>query len=368
MKHEPKLIAIFMSSLKGGGAERVMLNLAEGFTECGYQVDLIVARPVGQLLADLPDSVRLVDLRQPRISLCLLGLAKYLRRVQPDALISSMMDANIVAIWARMAARVSTPLMITEHNSIVGRPPENWRGNLMPYLAKFFYPLADHIVAVSKALGSQLCEIFPSANKRIIVIYNPIITPEVRQKSEAAVDHPWFNGNQIPVLLSVGRLTAQKDFDTLVRAFAKVRRDRNVRLCILGEGEERSSLEALIASLGLEHDVMLCGFQVNPYTYMSHAPVFVLSSIQEGLANVLIEALYCGASVVSTDCPVGPREVLADGKYGTLVPVGDVDALADAIQKALDDDQYSAAPEESWHPFESSSVVAQYLEVLFGGQ
>jgi glycosyltransferase involved in cell wall biosynthesis len=239
------------------------------------------------------------------------------------------------------------------------------RIRFLPYLIKRFYPWADVIVAVSKGVADDLIHLTGIPNRQVRVIYNPIVTPEFRKKTEAFLDHPWFGPGQPPVILAVGRLTAQKDFATLIQAFAQVRQTRQTRLLILGEGEERPRLEAQIHLLGLQEDIGLPGFVSNPYPYMCRAGVFVLSSRWEGLPGVLIEALYCGAPLVATDCPSGPREILAEGRYGQLVPVGDAPALAEAIHLALDG-RVPRPPRESWGPFELEGVVNQYIDVLFG--
>jgi glycosyltransferase involved in cell wall biosynthesis len=160
-------------------------------------------------------------------------------------------------------------------------------------------------------------------------------------------------------------LNPQKDFGTLIRAFAKVVRTREARLLILGEGAQRDELEALVKELNLQQQISLPGFANDVYAYMSRASLFVLSSKWEGLPGVLIEAMCCGAPVVSTDCPSGPREILQDGKYGDLVPMDDADALADAIATNLDAGS-TGPPRESWRRFEPETVVDQYLEVLLG--
>jgi glycosyltransferase involved in cell wall biosynthesis len=185
----------------------------------------------------------------------------------------------------------------------------------------------------------------------------------LRKKAQAPLDHPWFQPGQPPVVLAVGSLTVQKDFPTLIRAVAHVQETRPVRLLILGEGQDRPTLEAQVRKLGLEQSISLPGFVANPYAYMARASVFVLSSRWEGLPTVLMEALFCGAPVVATDCPSGPREILRGGQYGRLVPVGEVTALADAIQATLDD-KTARPPRESWQPFELESVVNQYIKVL----
>jgi glycosyltransferase involved in cell wall biosynthesis len=239
------------------------------------------------------------------------------------------------------------------------------RMRLMPRLARYFYRWADDIVAVSEGVADDLTQVLKVPNERVRVIYNPIVTPELMAKAQAALDHPWFRLGEPPVILAVGRLTEQKDLPTLIRTFAHVQRSRPVRLLILGEGELRHDLEALVKQLHLEHVVSLPGAVMNPYPYMVRASLLVLSSRWEGLPGVLIEALYCGVPIVSTDCPSGPREILADGRYGQLVAVGDIAALAQAIEAALDG-KAARPPRESWRPFQLETVVNQYLDVLLG--
>ncbi len=211
-----------------------------------------------------------------------------------------------------------------------------------------------------------LAQLANISRERITVIYNPsVVKAEVWAKAQAPLDHPWFKPDQPPVLVAVGRLQMQKDYPTLIRAFAQVRQSRRARLLILGEGKERLMLEALIKKLGLEQDVSLPGFVMNPYAYMARASLFVLSSRWEGLPTVLIEALCCGTPVVSMDCPSGPREILRGGKYGPLVPVGNADALARAIETTLEGDT-PRPPSESWQPYELDIVVNQYIRLLLG--
>jgi glycosyltransferase involved in cell wall biosynthesis len=196
-------------------------------------------------------------------------------------------------------------------------------------------------------------------------VHNPIVTTDLRAKAEAPLEHPWFEPDQAPVVLGVGRLSPQKDFATLIRAFARVRMHRPARLMILGHGPERASLEALALAQGLADSVLLPGWVTNPYAFMARAGVFVLSSRWEGLPSVLIEALVCGTPVVATDCLSGPREILEDGRYGRLVPVGDEEALAAAIDAALAG-EVPPPPATSWEPYELDRVVSRYLEVLVG--
>jgi glycosyltransferase involved in cell wall biosynthesis len=206
-------------------------------------------------------------------------------------------------------------------------------------------------------------------SKDIRVIYNPVVTPEVLKKAKEPVAHPWFAQGEPPVLLGVGRLVKQKDFATLVRAFALVRQRRPARLMILGDVDKREplikpQLEALVRELGLEGEVMLPGFVDNPHAYMAKAAVFVLSSIYEGFGNVVAEALAAGTPVVSTDCESGPAEILDNGKYGRLVLVGDAEALADAILATLNEPTDPEVLQERSRVFSIEKVIDQYLEVL----
>lgn len=360
-------LAFFVSSMRGGGAERVMLNLVQGMAKHNYVVDLVLARAEGPYLTEVPERVRVVDLGASRVLTSLPALFRYLRQERPRAMLSAMNYVNIVALWVRRIAGVSTRVVISEHVTLSRstRHASSRRGKMLPHFVKHFYPWADGIVAVSKGVADDLAQVTGLPRERIQVIYNPIVTSELRAKAQRPLDHAWFKSGQSPVFLAVGRLTVEKDFPTLIQAFAKVRQAHQVRLLILGEGEERSSLEALVRQLGLEADVSLPGFVENPYAYMARANLFVLSSQWEALPTVLIEALYCGAPLISTDCPSGPREILADGLYGRLVPVGDVDAMARAMANTLASEP-SGPPPESWKPFELEPAVNQYLSILLG--
>lgn len=360
-------VAFFVPSMQGGGAERTTLNVVQAIAARGYAVDLVLCRATGPYLAEVPESVRVVDLCAQRVLLSLPALARYLRECEPRALYS-VMHANLVALWAQRLAGSTTRVVVSERNTLssmqqhYASDPRMW---LMPALIKRFYPWAAGVVAVSRGVADDLARVTGIPRSRVQVIYNPVVTPRLRVKAQAALEHPWFGPDQPPVVLGAGRLTAQKDFSTLIRAFAQARQARPARLLILGEGEERAALEALVRQLGLEQDVSLPGFVANPYPYMVRASLFVLSSRWEGLPGVLVEALYCGTPLVSTDCPSGPREILADGRYGRLVPVGDVEAMARAMEAVLGGES-ARPPGESWRPFELEVVVGQYIDVLFG--
>jgi glycosyltransferase involved in cell wall biosynthesis len=363
-----KRLAIFLPSLAGGGAEKSMLKLAAGLAQRGYPVDLVFARAEGPYqshLVSLPELVRVVDLKAPRVMLSLPALARYLWRAHPAALLSTLDYANVVALWARYLARVPKKLVVNEQNtiSLTSQHSAQLRQRIVPRLVRHFYPWADHIIGNSRGVADDLVQITGLPPNKIQIVYNPVVTSELAEKVKASSNHPWLENGQPPMVLAVGRFTAQKDFPTLIRAFAQVRSSQPVRLLILGEGPDRPSLEALIRELGVKEDVQLPGFVENPYAYMSRASLFVLSSRWEGLPTVLIEALYCGVPVISTDCPSGPREILVDGKYGALVPLRNPTALAEMIKLALAG--HTPRPtRESWRPYELGTIVDQYIDIL----
>lgn len=366
MDKSKKRLAIFLPGLYDGGAERTLLNLAEGIAARGFPVDLVLSRAEGPYMAEIPASVRVIDLKAARVMTCLPALVRYLKSEHPAAVLATLY-ANIIAVWARRVAGVPHRVVLNEQNTLtsVSKGENDLRWKLYPELARWFYPWADGITAVSKGVADDLKQAIRLSADQVQVIYNPIVTPDVLKKSKAPLEHPWFQAGEPPVILAVGRLTAQKAFDVLIEAFAQVRKSHIARLLILGEGDDRLMLEALIKRLGLEQDVELPGFVSNPYSYMAHAALFVLSSRWEGLPTVLVEAMSLRTPVIATDCPSGPREILENGQYGQLVPVNDPDALALAIQNFLANPT-TCPPDESWKRFELDFVTDQYINLLLG--
>jgi glycosyltransferase involved in cell wall biosynthesis len=359
-------IAFFLPGLYEGGAERIVLNLAKGVAGRGYSADLVLARAEGPFMSQVPELVKVVDLKAARVLTSVPPLIHYLEREKPAALLSALF-ANVIALISHRLSGLPRRVVISEHNclSSVTQNQADPRWQFYPKLAGWFYPWADEIIAVSNDVADDLARTTTIPRDRIQVVYNPVVTCDLRGKSEEALDHPWFKAGEPPVILSVGRLTAQKAFDLLIQAFSHVRKKRSVRLLILGEGEERKKLESLIRQLRLEQDVSLLGFVQNPYPYMAQAALFVLSSRWEGLPTVLIEALYLGIPIVATDCPGGSREILKGGKYGRLVPADHPQMLADSIEACLDS-HLPHPSRESWESYDLDFVVDRYLELLLG--
>lgn len=338
-----------------------MLNLAEAFDRRGLSVAIVVAQAVGELSGQVDGNLALVDLRAGRVARSLGPLARYLRAERPDVLIASLGHANLAALAARWWARSPTRIVVTEHLAVDARAA-GLRDAASRTASRWFYPRADAVVAVSQGVADSFATATGLSRERIQVVYNPVLTPTYWQRVAATCTHPWFAAGQPPVVLGVGRLNPQKDFVTLIRAFARSRERAPSRLVILGEGPERGSLEREVAANGLrlDEDVALPGFVADPYPFMSAAGLFVLSSVREGLPTVLIEALAAGTRVVSTDCDSGPDEILAGGRYGKLVPVGDVEALSDAMVESLAGPP-GGVPQSVWHPYTPEAATDGYL-------
>jgi glycosyltransferase involved in cell wall biosynthesis len=352
-----KHIAFFIPSLERGGVERTLVNLLRGFIGQGYGADLLVVHVREEFLKKVPEGVRVVRLGSavqlpslkglipPRMRTALTafpGLIYYLREERPGVIIS--FQASVVAVWACKLTSPCTRLIIREYSTPSAALSEDKRfiARIVPLLKKWSYQKAGAIIANSYGAAEDLARVLRLPKQKIHVIYNPTYDDSILELAKEPVEHPWFEPGEPPVVLSVGRLTSyQKDYRTLLHAFAQVRRELYCRLVILGEGEERKGIEALAETLGIGEDIDLPGFVENPYKYMARASVFVLSSRSEGLPNVLIEALVCGVPVVSTDCPSGPREILLDGLGGLLVPIGNVEAMAGAIKRLLRDQEFA---------------------------
>jgi glycosyltransferase involved in cell wall biosynthesis len=359
-------IAIFMRCLYEGGAEKAMLNLARNYIERGFTVDLVLVKAEGGYMEQLPPGIRLIDLKAEQKLSILPKLIKYLRQNNPTTLLTTLHYPCEIAILAKRLSGVSTRVIVCEQNTLSQEAKKIGQTSvkLTPLAARLFYTWADGIIAVSDGVAEDLVKITKIPRKRIEVIYNPVVTSEVFEKAKEVVEHPWFQSKEIPVILGVGRFYPQKDFPTLIRAFALVRRIQQARLVLLGgEGPDRYKIEQLISELNLEEDIAILGFAPNPYAYMAKATVFVLSSAWEGFGNVLVEAMATGTPVVSTDCPSGPSEILARGKYGWLTPVGDSKAMAETILKVLSGESKKVDP--AWlDRFTLKACADKYLNVL----
>lgn len=372
ISQQPTRIALLMPNW-GGGVEKVVFNLLEGLAGYPLSLDLICDCTEGLDLNQIPAGVRIIDLCVPvqaRFKSALklvIPLMRYLRREKPDVLLSHLVFVNAIAVMARSIARVPVYLALVEHNILFSPDDSSTDGpksGFLWQLMRWLYPRADRAIAVSQDLADALQAELHLPPAKVQVIYNPVVGDRLYEQARAALKHPWLQAGQPPVFVAAGRLVPAKDLPTLLQAFARLRQSREARLIILGEGDLREELEGLVRHLELGADVALPGFTHNPYAYMSRAAALVLSSRWEGLPTVLIEAIACGCQVVSTDCPHGPREILAGGRYGRLVPVGDVAALAAAMELALDAPIDRRELERRSRDFSVEKSVAEYLKLI----
>lgn len=364
-------IAFFIPSLDIGGAERSVVRLSNKLVEFGHDVQIVTAKNTGNLKQEIRQEITIVEIgiiELPKLGI--LGsvpyLIRYFKTYSPDVFISFMKHVNITAILSHKLSGSDAPIIINERNylskTISNHNPI--RSSVILFLMKSLYPLSDGIIAISDGVAKDLSNILSIDRKKITSIYNPVVTDGLIKKSKEPVDHPWFKDENQKVILAVGRLVPQKDFPTLIKAFAKLVENRKVRLMILGEGEKRQELEQLIEDLNLTDSVEMPGKVQNPFTFMKNSSVFVLSSSWEGLGNVLIEAMACGCPVVSTDCPSGPSEILKHGEYGQLVPVGDPDSMANAIEEVLENQPETERIINRAEMFSDTQITNEYLEVF----
>lgn len=355
-----------MPDLRGGGAERVAVNLANGFAQRGYAVDMVLLSATGEFLADLRPEIRVVDLHIKRMRWALLPLVRYLRQARPDAMLACMWPLTLTALWARSLARVPTRVVVAEHTTwsrseLLERWSVGWQVRTSMH---HVFPYADGIVAVSQGAADDLARFANLDRNAITVIYNAVVGEEQAGSIGPLEPAGWWTGTHRRVL-AVGTLKMIKDYATLLAALAQLRKQVDARLLILGEGECRAALEAQVRQLGLEGSVFMPGFVKNLPPYYQHADLHVLSSTGEGFGNVIIEALAAGTPVVSTDCLSGPREILCDGQFGQLVPVGDAHALAAAMAESLTATHDRAALKARAQDFSIDKAVDQYEALLF---
>jgi len=370
-------VAIHIPDLRGGGAERMMINLANEFVTHDISTDLVLSRSEGPYRSEINKGVNVVNLNASRYpGYAAMGafrpLCRYLRRNQPDVLLSALTRANVVALLAHRRAGVDTRIVVSERNhlSSIVQKSGDMRMRVLPLLVRLTYPWSDAIIPISNGVADDLVETASIERTKLTTIHNPAYDQSIPERMKEQPEHGWFTTetNSAETILGVGSLSRQKDFPTLLRAFARVQKRRDVRLIILGEGPKRNELEALADELDIEDSVSLPGFVDNPFSYMARSDVFVLSSEWEGFGNVLVEAMACGTPVVSTDCPSGPAEILCDGKYGTLVPIGDSTFLATAITNTLDNPIESGILKQRAEDFSVEKIAEQYLNVLLADE
>lgn len=368
-----KLLSLFITPMTGNGGDRVVLNLTQAFTDLGFNVDLVVPEVTDyhrKMMPTLSPMVRTVDMGLPISNTIyfkkLFKLRQYLNHEQPLALLANG-DYVGLANAAKLISHSPTKIIQVIHVHV-----SRYLGELSSvrtwakcFFLKQFYKKSDGIIAVSQGVGQDLAQLMGIPSASIQTIYNPIVTADLLNQAQVSIDHPWFAPGEPPVILGAGRLHPQKDFATLIRAFAKVRQQYAARLLIIGgEPAQKDELQALIHELQLEQDAQLFGFTENPYAYMANAAVFALSSRYEGFGNVLVEAMATGTPVVSTNCESGPAEILDNGRYGELVAVGNPNALANALVTALLRPLDSKILQARAQEYATEKIARQYLDFI----
>ncbi|NVD44401.1 glycosyltransferase [Qipengyuania atrilutea] len=358
-------IAVYLPSLEGGGAERVFVTLANGFSARGYSVDLVLVNATGPYIPLVDESVRIINLRKASVFKSIGALASYLREERPRCFLSGLSHANVAGLIAILMSGSPVRSVISERVSLSASRlyQKSVKDRATRLLMHLLYKRADIITVVAKKISDELVSELRLSPHKIETIFNPVERATILRALRGPPPHPWLNkGASSPVIIGCGRLTAQKDFHTLLRAFAILRTTRTAKLIILGEGEDRASLEREIIRAGLKDDVEMPGFVKRPVDYMAHCSVFVLSSRYEGLPGALVQALHCNVPLVSTDCPTGPEEILERGRWGQLVPVGDPHAMSVAIEKAIDGANTDTTARQI--AFRESYAIDEYLRVL----
>ena len=355
--------------MAGGGAERVMLDLAAGLARKGLNVDLVLMHAKGEYLHLVPDDVRVIDLDARKLVSFIADFLRYVRRERPTVVLSTLVYTDLAALVAKLVFGKRLRVIVRQANMFTSQfNRARFKTRQIMRLIGLLMPVADGVVAVSEGVATDLQTRAILGSRKITTIYNPIGSPNLDSQAATPVCHQWFRHHGDQVILAVGRLAYQKDHATLMRAFAEVAARRPVRLVILGMGREHDNLLNLAEHLGVSDRFDLPGFDVNPFRYMSRAAVLVLSSRFEGFPNVLAQAMACGTPVVSTDCRSGPSEILEGGKWGHLVPVGDWRAMARAIEDTLDDPLPAEDLKARASVYSVEAAVDRYIELLTGAR
>jgi Glycosyltransferase len=355
-------IAVLLPDLRPGGAEKMRLHLARQWMERGFGVEFVLRRKQGELLQLVPEGASVVDLGVDRVRTMLGPLIRYLSAKQPDALLAAMWPMTVVAPLAARLSGFRGRVVVSEHNNMTAAYRNRGRGHgaMMRASMGLSYSLADAVVAVSEGVAQDLARLSRRDRSAFHVIYNPACTETIiPMPAEGAAAH----GPK--TVLTVGSLKTQKRHDLLLEAFARLPASVDAQLVVVGSGELRTALEDQARALGIGNKVVFAGYQADTRSWYAKADLFVLCSDYEGFGNVIVEALEMGVPVVSTDCPSGPREILADGRYGRLVPTGDIEALRDAILESLQTTHERMALRARALDFSVERVAGQYLDLMF---
>lgn len=359
-----KKVIFLIPSLNGGGAERVFIQLLKVLDRNVFEIYLMVTNLEGPYVNEIPNDINIIDLQKTSVKRSLFSLIKEINKIKPNVIISTLFHMNLALLIISPFLIGRPRIILREANpprfSMGGLP----KGKLFIWLYSRLYKRSDAIVAISTDVSNDIQKTLKVKKEKIRIIYNPVDISGIQKKSREKVLHKWFNEKNVPIIISVGRLVEQKDHTTLIKAFAKVRRKKLCKLLILGEGYYYTKLKKMVDNLNLSSDVEFLGFVSNPFKYIHNSDLFVLSSKWEGFGMVLIETLALGTPIVSTDCLGGPHEILNNGEYGKLVPVGNDDIMADKIIEMLNNPSDKKKLISRAMDFDISKIKTQYEQIL----
>ena len=359
-------ITVITPLFSAAGVPLAQLRLAQTLASRGHEIDLVFGRIDPEFKLPEISGFSIVNLSCKNVRSMFFPLWRHFKAMRPEIIFSAEDHLNAIAIIALIAsgskARFSGSSRVTPFdtysNKVFTKP---W---ILKQVMRVLMWRADVLTCVSRDMVVQYKQVF--RNPKHVCVYNIISDPFFQKRAREVVSHPWLESvnSKIPILIAAGRLAPWKGFGDLIDAVALVKNHRSVRLLILGDGPLRAELQAQINALGLADCVQLVGYVENPLKYFSKADIFVLSSHVEGLPNVLVEAMMCGCTPVSTDCPTGPREVLDNGKYGYLVKPRDPNSIALGILRALDAPIPVHLLRDAVQPFQAEPVISRHFELL----
>lgn len=363
---DESLFTFFIPTLEGGGAESVTVNIVNGLSNRGYNVELLLSRFEREWRSKLASGVSVTELSPTYTSVFgitahIPALVSYLRREAPTALFPHLTHVNVLSLAVARVLDTDIKIFPTHHLMFGAKSDATTRDRVASTASRHLYPSANRIITVSQGVADSIVDQTNVTSEDVSVLYNPIDVDSIRNRVNEPVDHKWLKSNKLKTVLFVGRLEKQKDLKTWLRVFKQVHeRDPETRAIIVGEGDLREEYRAFADKIGVGDVVSMPGYVSNQYTYMYYADLFFLSSRFEGLPTVLIEALACGCPIVSTDCPCGPREILVDGEYGELISPGNTEELADAVLSTLADPPPKYKLKERANAFALDTVLDEY--------
>ena len=373
VKNKILRVAFFLHDLRGGGVERISIHLANEMCRMGHIVDLVMVNRRGErsYFEAINPNISIFELKQRRTLTSPMGFRSYIKKMRPDIVISALTHINVSTLLATVKLNDKPYIFVVEHNHQLERQANGhvegvgFAVRCAFKLAPYLYRRADTIGAVSTGVRDVISQTMGLSDQRISVLHNPVITPDPGCLPRAKKILPWLEGQSDPYVIGVGSLSHEKNFELLIRAFARVRAKRRLCLIIAGEGPKRKDLEKLAQQTGFADDILLPGYVESIYPLIREASLLASTSRWEGLPTVLIEAMRLGTSVVATDCPSGPAEILQNGMLGSLVPLDDVESLANAIEQTLNEPQTPTALQRRAADFAPSTTTRRYLDLYY---